>query len=54
MSRGTLIYDFFVIPTIRIDWSNRDFENGFTLIVIEWLRWYIGFAIRSKEQKNEA
>lgn len=49
MFRGTLLYDFFILPTIRIDWSNKDFYNGFTRITIEWLRWYIGFIIENKK-----
>lgn len=45
MSIGTLNYEFFLIPTIRIDWSCKEFKDGFTRVTIEWLRWYIGFTI---------
>lgn len=47
MSKGTLLYDFFIIPTIRIDWSNKDFDYGFTRVTVEWLRWYVGFTIKN-------
>lgn len=45
MIKGKLSWEFFVIPTIRIDWGNKDFVNGFVSITFEWLRWYIGFKI---------
>lgn len=45
MTKGTLLYDFFILPTIRIDWANKDFEYGFIRITFEWLRWYIGFTV---------
>lgn len=48
MTRGTNLYDFFLIPTIRID--KRDCE--FTRVTIEWLKWYIGFVIL-KENNDE-
>jgi hypothetical protein len=44
MTKGKLLYDFFVIPTIRIDTRNRDF----TRITIEWLKWYIGFVVNKE------
>ena len=53
MSKGTLIYDFFILPTIRIDWSNKDFDYGFTRVTVEWLRWYIGFTIKDRKTKQQ-
>lgn len=34
---GTNIYDFFVLPTIRI---NSDCD--ITFVTVEWLKWFIG------------
>lgn len=45
MTIGTNLYDFFIIPTIRIDWSDKNFNHGVTRVTIEWLRWYVGFRI---------
>ena len=52
MTKGILLYDFFILPTIRIDWGNRDFDYGFTRITFEWLRWYIGFSVKNKKVKQ--
>jgi hypothetical protein len=41
LSKGTNIYDFFIVPTIRIDTSS----GVDTHITVEWLKWYIGIAI---------
>lgn len=49
MTKGTLLYDFFILPTIRIDFVNKDYEDGFTRVTFEWLRWYIGFTINNKK-----
>lgn len=49
MIKGILLYDFFIIPTIRIDWGNKDFDHGFTRVTVEWLRWYVGFIIENRK-----
>lgn len=38
---GENMYDWFIIPTIRIDRKYTDI----TYITIEWLKWFIGFCI---------
>ena len=39
ITKGTNVYDWFIIPTIRIT------VNGFcNYLTIEWLKWYIGIA----------
>lgn len=38
ITRGSNIYDFFIVPTIRFD--NRNFNH----LTIEWLKWYVGIA----------
>ena len=37
-ANGTNMYDFFIIPTIRI--TSRD--GLYTFVTVEWLKWYIG------------
>lgn len=37
-TKGTNVYDWFVVPTIRITRNN----GIYTYITIEWLKWYIG------------
>ena len=39
-SKGTNIYDFFIIPTIRITYDNA----YCSFLTIEWLKWYIGIS----------
>lgn len=39
ISKGRNVYDFFVLPTIRIT-KNGDF---YTYVTVEWLCWYFGF-----------
>ena len=34
--KGMSIYDFFIIPTIRINY------RSYKYLTVEWLRWYIG------------
>lgn len=37
ITKGRNIYDFFIIPTIRVEWRWLHFS-----ITIEWLKWYVG------------
>lgn len=37
MSKGVLLYEFFILPTLRIEWRNDK------RIELCWLRFYIGF-----------
>lgn len=37
-SKGTNLYDFFVLPTIRI----HRVRGIYIYLTVEWLRWYIG------------
>ena len=37
--KGSNIYDFFIVPTIRINKG-----SGFNYLAIEWLKWYFGIA----------
>lgn len=41
ITKGTNVYDLFIIPTIRI---NARYIDGI-YITIEWLKFYIGIAI---------
>jgi hypothetical protein len=41
---GTLVYDFFLLPTIRYE------HHGDTkFVTFEWLRWYVGIMRYRKE-----
>lgn len=40
ITQGTNLYDLFIIPTIRFDKRNFDFNR----LTIEWLKWYVGIA----------
>ena len=42
MSYGTLMYEFFIFPTIRIEWRNLK------RIEICWLRFFVGFVKESE------
>lgn len=43
LTKGTNLYDFFVIPTVRY---NTDSCSRY-FITIEWLKWYIGITWNS-------
>lgn len=43
--KGKFSWEFFIIPTINFDWSNK--VNGFVFITFLWLRWYVGVRIRT-------
>ena len=47
MGYGKNFYDFFLIPTVRIE---RRYV-GYTRITLQWLNVYIGFTINHKEKR---
>lgn len=46
MSIGKNLYDFFIIPTIRVERTYREF----TRVTFEWLNFYIGFIIEHNKE----
>jgi hypothetical protein len=48
MTIGKNLYDFFIIPTIRID---KRYLN-YTRITFEWLNFYVGFVIEYNKEEN--
>lgn len=44
-TRGRNLYDFFIIPTIRVDKRNGDIR-----CTIEWLKWYIGIWLWNEDE----
>lgn len=45
MSKGVLLYEFFIFPAIRIEWRNVK------RIEICFLRYYIGFVFKGKKRR---
>lgn len=46
IAHGTMLYDFYFIPTIAITKT----EGSYRCIYILWMDWYIGFAWDRKEK----
>ena len=46
ITKGKNLYDFFIIPTIRIE--SKDYY--FSRLTFEWLNFYIGFIIRHNRE----
>lgn len=40
ITKGSNVFDWFLIPTIRITRS----KGIYTYLTIEWLKWYIGIS----------
>lgn len=43
ISRGLLLYEFHILPCLRVEWRNA------VRIELCWLRWYIGLCFDSTQ-----